>query len=355
MLVFNSVNKNVPISFEENDDVQLCSRCSTPNNMQLGYCIDCDGPLQTPRTRYLKAKDVIRCPACGHYSSREDLICSNHTCLAQLAKSDCLEVTNKEGETQKCVDAPVVKYMKRCPECKHVNQPNNSACAVCGASLDLVDEEPVSEQAAFIVNIATHIREIIKKDVWYIIGTRNFLAEQLRSLVSGKHVKVTWDGAHFHIMDVSETGTYINGQRIEQGKDVVVPLDAVIELGNASPSQPMAARFRFDSQHEASIVNVGTQEHTKLEENVPYMLGSDIQCFLSNQLRTFVSGEHVKVAWDGEQFHIVDVSSNGTYIKGRRIRPGIDVTVSSGTVIGLGDVSISTPMSAHFRLESNAD
>lgn len=37
MLVFNSVNKNVPISFEENDDVQLCSRCSTPNNMYGRY------------------------------------------------------------------------------------------------------------------------------------------------------------------------------------------------------------------------------------------------------------------------------------------------------------------------------
>lgn len=159
MLVFNSVNKNVPISFEENDDVQLCSRCSTPNNMQLGYCIDCDGPLQTPRTRYLKAKDVIRCPVCGHYNSHEDSICSNHTCLAQLAKSDYAEATNIEGETQKCVDAPVAEYIKVCPECKHVNRPNDSVCAACGASLDFVDEERVSEQAAFIVNIATHVRE----------------------------------------------------------------------------------------------------------------------------------------------------------------------------------------------------
>lgn len=249
MLVFNSVNKNVPISFEENDDVQLCSRCSTPNNMQLRYCIDCDGPLQTPRTRYLKAKDVIRCPVCGHYNSHEDSICSNHTCLAQLAKSDYAEATNKEGETQKCVDAPVAEYIKVCPECKHVNRPNDSVCAACGASLDFVDEERVSEQAAFIVNIATHVREKIKKDVCYTIGARSFLANHFQScsFVSGKHVEVTWDGVQFSVKDVSRNGTYISGQRIEKGKIITVPSGTVIGLGDVSPSQPLAAHFRLDS------------------------------------------------------------------------------------------------------------
>ena len=249
MLVFNSVNKNVPISFEENDDVQLCSRCSTPNSMQSGYCIDCDGPLQTPRTRYLKAKDIIRCPVCGHYNSHEDLICSNHTCLAQLAKSDCSEVTNKEGETQKCVDAPVAEYIKVCPECKHVNQPNDSVCAACDASLDFVDEELVSEQAAFIVNIATHARERIKKGVCYMIGARHFLSEQFPScsFVSGEHVEVTWDGVQFHIKDVSRNGTYISGRRIEKEKVIIVPSGTVIGLGDVSPSQPLAAHFRLES------------------------------------------------------------------------------------------------------------
>ena len=84
-------------------------------------------------------------------------------------------------------------------------------CTACGASLDFVDEELVSEQAAFIVNIATHVREKINKDVCYTIGASSFLSDHFRScsFVSGKHVEVTWDGVQFRVKDVSRNGTYI--------------------------------------------------------------------------------------------------------------------------------------------------
>lgn len=107
----------------------------------------------------------------------------------------------------------------------------------------------MSEQAAFIVNIATHVREKIKKDVCYTIGARSFLADHFQScsFVSGKHVEVTWDGVQFSVKDVSRNGTYISGQRIEKGKIITVPSGTVIGLGDVSPSQPLAAHFRLDS------------------------------------------------------------------------------------------------------------
>lgn len=241
MIEFSSTNKGIPLQFDETEPVQLCPRCGTPNDMQSGYCIDCDGQLQTPTTKTVKAGKIIRCKKCGRYNAPLDTHCSNRLCAAEL-ETDCTATSQVEDQKTS------IEYVLECPNCGHENPPSASVCEECNADLEFVDARQKVSGQAYIVNLITGARTKLENGVCHTIGKLHFLAEQLQSsgYVSGRHVDITWDGHQFILVDKSRNGTYILGRRLSPNTEIIVPNGTIIGLGDPSPDQPLAAFFKLE-------------------------------------------------------------------------------------------------------------
>lgn len=236
MIELTSTTKKIHLQFDDSEVVQLCSRCGTPNHVQAGYCVDCGGQLQTPSTKTVKASEIIICKKCGRYNAPNEINCSNRMCGAELRS------TPSDGGSD-------ATYVLVCPTCGHENPPSASICEKCNADLDLVEVRPKASCPAYIVNIRTHAKATMDCGACHTIGRENFLSEQLQSCsyVSGQHVKITWDGQHFILIDESRNGTYVQGKRLSPGSEFVVPDGTIIGLGDPSPNQPLAAFFKLES------------------------------------------------------------------------------------------------------------
>ena len=79
--------------------------------------------------------------------------------------------------------------------------------------------------------------------------------------------------------------------------------------------------------------------------------------FLQEQVAScdFVGRAHADIFCRDGQWFIRDRSRNGTYLKGKRIEPEVDVAIEPGVVISLGDPSPEQPLAAHFRFDCHAD
>lgn len=237
MLTFESTRKHLKLEFEDDEVLQLCPRCSTPNKLDTGYCVDCQGLLQKPKDgRYPKASEVIRCGSCGHYNIVGAMACSNKKCRASFTADN-----SAQPETA----TPV--YIKVCPSCQHENPAAMDECENCGEDISLVIEtEKMPKYTLF--NLATHQIVLLCHTDRQTIGTEHFLQEQLKTcdFVSRTHVDIFCRDGQWYIRDRSRNGTYLKGKRLEKEVDIAIEPGTVISLGDPSPEQPLAAHFRFD-------------------------------------------------------------------------------------------------------------
>lgn len=251
MLTFTTVQKRIEVSFQEESEIILCPRCTSPNKTDEGYCVDCGAPLHTsPRTRFALAKDVRQCNMCSHYNRRKDKVCANKQCAADLSQ---------EQHVQKTGDSTEIRYVKVCPGegCGHTNPANANVCEVCGRSLDFVDpleefsfsseNDKMIEHVLFI-NVRTGERAKLQFGEQQIIGYNHFLGDFMKACdyVGNSHADITWVGKDLYITDHSRNGTYINGVRIKSGERTKLCDESIIGLGDSSLSEPLAAFYKIE-------------------------------------------------------------------------------------------------------------
>ena len=241
MIIFQTAKKGIELSFEEDEVLQLCPRCGTPNKLSVGYCIDCQGLLQTPkdgRDCKVKAYEVIKCPKCGRYNIDGALACANKACGFRFSDHITTEDTPP---------APKAVYVKLCPQCQHKNPAATDVCERCGTDISLVVEtEPAPRYTLF--NLTTHQNVLLCDTEHQTIGKDCFLREQMINCnyVSHTHADIFCRNGQWLIRDRSRNGTYLKGKRIEKEVDVALEPGIIISLGDPSPDQTLAAHFRFD-------------------------------------------------------------------------------------------------------------
>ena len=83
--------------------------------------------------------------------------------------------------------------------------------------------------------------------------------------------------------------------------------------------------------------------------SVPVLIGRADSAELKITSDPGVSREHAQIKWDQGAFTITDLNTaNGTYLNGRRIRPGRDETLPFGAVIRLSNSTALTFSSEQF-------
>lgn len=226
------------LSFEDDEVVRPCPHCGMPNKIEVGFCVDCNRLLQTPKKGHdIKASDIIKCPKCGRYNIAGTISCAAKSCNYRF--EDC-EVTDTSLESN-----PI--YIKICPQCQNENPASTDNCERCGADITVVIEtEKVPRCALF--NLATHQTVLLCNTERNTIGREHFLKEQVKNcdFVSRVHADIFHKDGKWFIRDRSRNGTYLKGNRIEPEVDNVIEPGMSISLGDPSPEQSMAAHFRFE-------------------------------------------------------------------------------------------------------------
>ena len=239
MITFKSAKKKIELTFEDEEQLQLCPKCGTPNKLGEAFCADCFAQLQRPLDeKYPRASEIVTCPSCGRYNVAGDQVCANGKCRASLEKE-----TDEVNEEQKGKSVPV--YVKVCPSCGHENPPVD-VCENCGRDISL-ELETERSRGCSIVDMWSGERLDLPMEN-KTIGRENFLSEKLRerTYVGRSHADLIWREGRLYIRDHSTNGTYLNGVRIERDREVPVEPGTVIGLGDPSPAQPLSAHFRFE-------------------------------------------------------------------------------------------------------------
>lgn len=67
------------------------------------------------------------------------------------------------------------------------------------------------------------------------------------------------------------------------------------------------------------------------------LIGRSIRCAIRLE-EAYASGEHARLAWMGSSWELKDLGSrNGTFVDGKRLDPGLPVSVYAGAKIGFGE------------------
>ena len=247
MLHFKSIKKGLDLTFDDDEMVQLCHYCSTPNKVDSGYCIDCGRILQQARQNsntslITKANQVVKCPECGHYNVADAEICTNRDCNHNFFANNPIEEQSPPTDKTSL-------YVKICPRCQFENPVSAQNCERCNEDLSFVMEtEKMNSTKTVLFNLVTHQVVLLCQDEYKTIGRNGYLSDQLSecSYVGREHADIFFEDGQWFIQDKSRNGTYLKGSRIEKGVNVELKPGDIISFGDPSINQPLAAHFRFD-------------------------------------------------------------------------------------------------------------
>jgi len=158
----------------------------------------------------------------------------------------------------------------------------------------------------------------------WLIGSAAGCDIQIRSpYVSGRHCRLTLDAGSWTLEDLGSTnGTFVNGARVT-APTAVSPEDRVTLGTNVSlawPGQPATSR-----EEVVVPLPAGRRE---------IVIGRSAACDVTIDM-PMVSSRHAVLETNGSKWRIRDLgSTNGTFVRGRRIDGPVEVSV--GDVIGLG-------------------
>lgn len=256
MSSFHGVNNpDVVVTVSDRDEVQICPKCTFPNEAAARACADCGYPLQDGSGRWVPARLIRKCsnPACNAFVCIKDSKCKK-----------CGHSTSEEAEVVPPVSpsAPVpasvvdqdTKFVLICPRCSTHNPANADSCGNCGCSLEDVDPVCEREKEMLVVqleNIRTQKRAAITLTCGEctVIGHHGALADQLThaDFVSNKHLYLSYREGTVWIRDESTNGTYLNGAQVslDLGVDIPISSNTVIGLGDPFASTLRAAFFKI--------------------------------------------------------------------------------------------------------------
>lgn len=152
-----------------------------------------------PTTAKLKA--VLKCPSCGELG-KAGLTCRK--CRNKLPQIDL-------GE------------MRSCPKCSAINQPGTVQCSQCHQSLlAVVHSAPTTVYPHFIkfnpsgTEEIAHVLDKPTTNVGKTLDNEFVLNDES---IENSHARIFWDSRGFHVVqDLNSTnGTFINGQRVNEG------------------------------------------------------------------------------------------------------------------------------------------
>lgn len=249
MPTFQSNSKpDVVVTVSDREEVQMCPKCTFPNNATARVCVDCGYPLQDGTGRWIPAKLIQKCtnPECSAFVCIKDSKCKK--CGASTTEP----VDNQQTATP--IDTPerMSTYVLICPNCDTHNPANAENCSSCGFSLEDVDPTDEEEQCKIIVqleNIRTQKRVSVtlKDGEQVMLGKKGMLSDQFANTiyVSGTHLYLSFNQGDLWIRDESRNGTYIDRARLDKGIDIPICSGTVFGMGDVSASCLNAAFFKL--------------------------------------------------------------------------------------------------------------
>lgn len=251
---FHSVNNpDIVVTVSDREEVQVCPKCTFPNNAAARACVDCGYPLQDGSGRWIPARLIRKCsnPACAAFVCTKDSRCKK----CGHSTSDDAEVITPPATATPApasVSNAGSSFVLICPSCNTHNPANADTCRRCGYSLEDVDPCCESEEEMIVVqleNIRTKKRVslTLKAGECTMIGCKGALAEQFvnTGYVSGTHLYLSYNEGTVWIRDESRNGTYIDGSRLDKGIELPLFSNTVIGLGDPSASVLLAAFFKI--------------------------------------------------------------------------------------------------------------
>lgn len=248
-------NSDIVITVSDRDEVQVCPKCTFPNDASARACADCGHPLQDGSGRWVPARLIRKCsnPACKAFVCTKDSKCKK----CGYSTSDSAEVIPSASLSNpapaSATDADT-SFVLVCPSCNTRNPANADSCKSCGYSLEDVDPVCENEKESLVVqleNIRTRKRVAITLICGEstMIGHHGVLADQLvnADFVSDKHLYLSYSEGTVWIRDESTNGTYLDGAKVslDLGIDFPIFSNTIIGLGDPSASTLRAGFFKM--------------------------------------------------------------------------------------------------------------
>lgn len=107
---------------------------------------------------------------------------------------------------------------------------------------------------------------------------------------------------------------------------------------------PHTIKVSFEDYRNKKEVSI------ELDDTKPINIG--VKAFLSEMLSDYpyVSRSHCEISYHDQSLWIRDCSTNGTYIKGKRLTKGQQYQLENGAIIGFGDPSFSEVLAAFLQV-----
>lgn len=246
-------NPNIVVTVSDRDEVQVCPKCTFPNDAAARACADCGHPLQDGSGRWVPARLIRKCtnPACEAFVCTKDSKCKKcgHSTSAD---AEVITAPPSSAPTPASGDNTDATFVLICPSCNTHNPANADTCGHCGYSLEDVDPVCAGEEEKIAVqleNIRTKKRVslTLKAGECTVIGYKGALADQFANTcyVSGTHFYLSYNEGTVWIRDESRNGTYIDGARLDKSIELPLFSNTIVGLGDPSASVLQAAFFKI--------------------------------------------------------------------------------------------------------------
>ncbi|MDH7481501.1 MAG: FHA domain-containing protein [Armatimonadota bacterium] len=276
------------------------------------------------------------------------------------------------------VEATIIGTPIKCPVCGMENNPSEKYCGDCGFLLSMVpaDATPIKDLSAF-----PKLVDKIRGREFFLHSGENAVGREAADIlledptVSRRHAIITFDESGCWVEDIGSTnGTFVNGRKVEKGEKIQIGDGAELKFGGsvlilnlpqvapgvaeeasaigegttaeAEAEQAEEAQTQLEkadeiaSEQEKPVARlVVVSDPTKVFEIKPGVndIGRRSSAAVPITFDGYVSSIHADLIAEADGFFITDMgSTNGTFVNGVRISPGMRSALSNGDEITVG-------------------
>ncbi len=290
-----------------------------------------------------------------------------------------IEKTMVAQSAPEATEATIIGTPIKCPVCGTENSPSEKYCGDCGFLLSMVPGESAPTQD---VSALPKLLDKVRGREFFLSYGENTVGREAADVlledptVSRRHAIITLDETGCLVEDIGSTnGTYVDGSKIETGEKTRIGDGTELRFGNsililtlpetssrvaektqtleddetAGEVQTMQAEEDQVSEEELGKVAseqpkpvarlVVVSDPTKVFEIRPGEndIGRRGSAAIPITFDGYVSSIHADLIAESDGFYITDMgSTNGTFVNGVRIAPGLRSAISDGDEITVG-------------------